>query len=100
METAPAVLWDGVVVPGRDAGLAALGQAVEFVKDQYRHCKTILVLDTKSALVERALLPAALPDGSDDPGLLVSRSDDAAGAFMAALARHRHYERETDPPRV
>jgi len=100
METAPAVLWDGVVVPGRDAALAALGQAVEFVKDQYRHCKTILVLGAKSALVERAMLPAALPDGSDDPGLLVARSDDAAAAFVAALARHRHYERETDPPRV
>ena len=99
METAPAVLWDGVVVPGGDAGLAALGQAVDFVKDQYRHCKTILVLGAKSALVERATLPAALPDGSDDPGLLVARSGDAASAFIAALARHRHYERETDPPR-
>jgi len=100
METAPAVLWDGVVVPGSDDGLAALGQAVEFVKDQYRHCKTILVLGRESALVERAMLPAALPDGSDDPGLVMARSGDAGSVFIAALARHRHYERETDPPRV
>ena len=100
METAPAVLWDGVVVPGGDAGLAALGQAVDFVKDQYRHCKTILVLGAKSALVDRAMLPSNLPDGSDDPGLVMARSGDAASAFIAALARHRHYERETDPPRV
>jgi catalase len=100
METAPAVLWDGVVVPTGDAGLAALGQAVDFVKDQYRHCKTILVLGAKSALVERAMLPAKLPDGRDDPGLVMARSGDAASAFIAALARHRHYERETDPPRI
>ena len=94
------MLWDGVVVPGGDAKLAALGQAVEFVKDQYRHCKTILVLARASALVERAMLPATLPDGSDDPGLVMARSGDAGSVFIAALARHRHYERETDPPRV
>jgi catalase len=100
METAPSVLWDGVVVPGGDGGLAGLGQAVDFVKDQYRHCKTILVLGAKSALVERASLPATLPDGGDDPGLVMARSGDTAPAFIAALARHRHYERETDPPAV
>ena len=42
--------WDGVVIPGGDAGLAGLGQAVDFVKDQYRHCKTILVLGAASSL--------------------------------------------------
>jgi len=100
MEAAPSVLWDGVVIPDGDGGLAGLGQAVDFVKDQYRHCKTILSLGAKSALIERAMLPATLPDGSDDAGLLVARSGDAADAFIAALARHRHFERETDPPAV
>jgi len=100
METAPSVLWDGVVVPGGDAALAALGQAVDFVKDQYRHCKAIAVLGAESALVERAMLPATLPDGSDDRGLVMAASGDVAAAFIAALARHRHFERETDPPAV
>jgi len=100
MEAAPSVLWDGVVIPDGDGGLAGLGQAVDFVKDQYRHCKTILSLGAKSALIERAMLPATLPDGSDDAGLLVARSGNAADAFIAALARHRHFERETDPPAV
>jgi len=77
-----------------------LGQAVDFVKDQYRHCKTILVLGVDSALVARAMLPSGLPDGSADPGFLVSTSGKAAPAFIAALARHRHFERETDPPAV
>jgi catalase len=100
METAPSVLWDGVVIPDGDGGLAGLGQAVDFVKDQYRHCKTILALGGASSLIERAMLPKTLPHGSDDPGLLMARSGDAAGAFIAALARHRHFERETDPPAV
>jgi catalase len=100
METAPSVLWDGVVVPGGDGALAALGQAVDFVKDQYRHCKTIGVLGAKSALLDRAMLPTTLPDGSDDRGLVMAGSGDAASAFIAALARHRHFERETDPPAV
>ena len=100
METGPSVLWDGVVIPSGDGGLAALGQAVDFIKDQYRHCKTILVLGAKSALVKRAMLPTALRDGSDDRGLLMPAPGDAAGAFIAALSRHRHYERETDPPAV
>ena len=54
----------------------------------------------KSALVERAALPDALPDGSADPGLIVGGRADAAQLFVAALARHRHFERETDPPSV
>jgi catalase len=100
METAPSVLWDGVVIPSGDAGLAAVGTAVDFIKDQYRHCKTILVLGAKSALVDRAMLPTALPNGSEDPGLVMAASGDVASAFIRALSRHRHYARETDPPVV
>ena len=43
----PSVLFDAVVVPdGEEAAerLALLGQALEFIKDQYRHCKPILML--------------------------------------------------------
>ena len=97
METAPAVLWDGVVVPAGDDALAGFGQAVDFVKEQYRHCKTILFAAATSALADKAMLPASLPDGSDDPGLL--RGADPK-AFIDALSKHRHYERETDPPAV
>jgi catalase len=99
-EAAPSVLWDGVVIPGGDAALAAQGQAVEFLKDQYRHCKSIFLVDKKSELLVKAGIPEALPDGSPDPGLVRANDGDAADEFIAALARHRHYERETDPPRV
>ena len=95
MSTAPAVLWDGLVVPAGDDALAAMGPAVEFIKDQYRHCKTILLLG--EALAAKAMLPTSLPDGGADPGLLHGAD---AGAFIKALSQHRHYERETDPPAV
>ena len=102
METAPSVTWDAVVLPGNDSALAAYGQALEFIKDQYRHCKPILVLGAASAVVDKAALPSALPDGSADAALVM---DDAGGrprieAFLVALSGHRDFARETDPPRV
>jgi catalase len=76
-----------------------LGQALEFIKDQYRHCKTILAFGEGASLLEAAGIPYTLPDGSSDPGLLLDVPEPAQ-AFMEALARHKHYARETDPPRV
>ena len=104
LETAPAVVWDAMVIPAGDDAFAAMGQAVDFVKDQYRHCKAILALGDSSALIDAAKLPGALPDGRADPGLILAGRQgggrSAVTAFMAAVAQHRVYERETDPPRV
>ena len=104
LETAPAVVWDAMVVPAGDDALAGMGQAVDFVKDQYRHCKAILALGESSALIDAAKLPDALPDGSADPGVILAGrrggADSAVAAFIAAVGRHRVYERETDPPKI
>jgi catalase len=82
-------------------GLAADGRALEFLKDQYRHCKTMLAIGSSADLLARAGIPTTLTDGSADPGLLLAAPGGVdADAFVAALARHRHFERETDPPRV
>jgi catalase len=107
LETAPSVAWDAVVVPADDAALAGFGQAVEFLKEQYRHCKPILLLG-ESALAAAAMLPTALPDGSVDPGLVgmgdaVAQGDDPdelAARFVLALSQHRVFERELDPPSI
>ena len=106
METAPPVLWDAMVVPDGDAAaqeFSQSGHAIEFLKDQYRHCKTILLIGAAAALLGDADIPAALPSGEADPGLLQFASDDieaALPAFIEALSRHRHWIRETDPPTV
>jgi catalase len=103
VETTPSVLYDAVVLAGGDAAvqaLAANGQVLEFVKDQYRHAKTILAFGAADALLRAAGIPATLPDGTADRGLLTGASGVHPDAFVQALARHRHFERETDPPRV
>ena len=106
METAPAVVFDALVLPSGKTAIDTLGlsgQAMEFVKLQYRHCKPILALEGASALLEGAGISPRLPDGSTDPGLLVvDGQDDAtvADAFVKAIARHRHFERQMDPPPV
>jgi catalase len=106
LETAPSVLWDACVLPGGTDTAATLGnngQSLEFIKDQYRHCKPILALGEASALLARASIPSTLPSGDADPGLLLFPDSDVGGAleaFANAIMQHRHFERETDPPRV
>jgi catalase len=105
-ETMPSVLFDAVVVPaGSDAGkrLAADGKAVEFVRDQYRHCKPMLIQGEASELLTLAGISEALRAGTVDPGLVMAPDGNASAsgdAFLAALAKHRHFERETEPPVV
>ncbi|MGZ8532608.1 MAG: catalase [Candidatus Binatia bacterium] len=106
MEAVPAVLYDALVVPGgREAIkiLGNLGQAAEFVKEQYRHCKPILVIGAGRDLVENAGVPLTLPSGEADPGILVfddEQGDEALPEFVEAIAKHSHFAREMDPPPV
>jgi catalase len=106
LETAPSVLWDACILPdGKDAieTLSGNGQVLEFIKDQYRHCKPVLALGQGGGLLEKAAIPATLVSGERDPGILLSPTVDVETAlvsFSLALAQHRHFARETNPPRV
>jgi catalase len=106
LEAAPSVLFDAMVLPDGEAGVGALvaeGQVIEFLKDQYRHCKPILALGRAAALLEAAGIADALPSGEPDPGLVLAPSGNAPAAlpaFIQAIAKHRHFERETDPPSI
>ena len=100
LEAAPSVLFDAMIVPdGVQAveSLARNAHAIDFVREQYRHCKPILVLGAGAQLLAKAMVPATLPDGAADPGLLV---DAPVDEFKAALEGHRAFVRETDPPMV
>ena len=126
VEAMPAVLWDAVVVAGGPEALPALianGQVLEFLRDQWRHAKPVLLLGRDATLLRAAGIPVA-PDApglvfaGEPPGEDDEADDDAAAAgevvvpppapgleslvqrFVAALGRHRHYERELDPPAV
>jgi len=104
-ETTPSVLWDAVAIPdGKDASvtLGNLGHVVEFLKDQYRHAKPILALGAGAALAETAGIVTKLPSGKRDPGVLAGKltAEKALPDFIKMIARHRHHEREMDPPPV
>jgi catalase len=106
MEATPAVLYDALVVlGGREAvdALGNIGLALEFIKDQYRHCKPILALGAGRDLVESAGVPATLASGDPDPGLIRledKQLTEGLARFIEALAKHRAFERDTDPPVV
>ena len=73
METAPSVVWDAMIVPDGEAAADALaqsGHALEFLKDQYRHCKPILLMGAARVLVEGRHSP--------DPAVRRRRSGAAA----------------------
>lgn len=105
-ESMPAVLFDALVVPGGHEDVRTLvdvGQAVEFIREQYRHCKPILALGIGKDLIESAGVKLVLPSGELDPGVLTFQDEiphDVLPQFIEAIAAHRHFERETDPPRV
>jgi catalase len=72
------------------------------LKDQYRHCKTILVLGASSSLMVKAGISPQLPTGAEDPGLILAASSEALDPqiFITAVAQHRHPARDSDPPLV
>lgn len=101
MENSPGFLFDALVVP--DGGkavqaLAANRHAMDFVKDQFRHCKAILALGAGRELLELAGLGSAM---DEDPGIVLAEAaaaDKAASAFIDAIAAHRHPSRESGIP--
>jgi catalase len=105
-ENAASVLFDAVVLPDGAAGVSALaaeGHAQEFVAHQYRHGKTLLALGASRGWLDKLGIAANLPSGAKDGGIVLSDGTNPAGAasaFIKAVGRHRHPERETDPPKV
>jgi catalase len=106
LENSPPVLFDALVLPDGIEAIERLskdGHTLEFLKDQYRHCKSILVLGAAAKLLKKAGIFEVLPSGEPDPGLLVAEPsgyESAANRFIAAIARHRHPERDSDPPLI
>ena len=103
LENSPSVLFDAIVLPdGADAvkALAKDGHTMEFLKDAFRHCKTILALGRSDALLDQA---GVLELTGKDPGLMWCEPEMVeAGipAFISAIAAHRHPTRDTDPPKI
>jgi len=102
IEAMPSVLWDAVVLPdgeGATATLATNADVQDFVKEQYRHGKPLLVLGRAGVELLRASgVQPQSTDEASDPALVMSESQpmqsDDAHRFVAALGNQRQYERE------
>ena len=99
------VMYDAVLVPGGTASVQALlanGEAVRFVLEAYRHCKTIAVIGEGVQLLRS--LGLRTEEGSPPvAGLVIGRNDppsrpQLAQEFLAAMARHRHWTRPNPEP--
>ena len=105
IEAGPSVLYDAVVIPDGQAAVEKLcknADAVDFIKQQYRHCKPMLVLGAGSMMLTRAEIETTLPDGTADTAIagIDAQPVPALAAFIKALAGPRMYAREMDPPQV
>lgn len=105
VENEPGFLFDALVIADGADGVAALkrdGHTMEFNKDQYRHCKTIMAIGAAKALLDAAEASATTPSGDPDPGIIIvdGAIGEAIAAFVQGIEDHRHPVRETDPPLV
>ena len=106
--TSSSVLFDAVFIPGGDKSIQALQQeddAVEFVKEAYKHCKTLAATGAGGRFVRMACLGRDTAGVSEqegnqkteDEGLIIGKEHDirsVASQFINAMARHRHWARE------
>ena len=95
----PGFLFDAVVLPQGDAAIDILmddPNVLDFVKNIYRHGKTIVAFSGQHRLLELAGVSPSLPDASADPGIVIVPNDPkkAFGKIEQAIARHTHPERE------
>jgi catalase len=96
----PSVMFDAVLVPGGAASAEALardGDAVHFVLEAYKHCKTLCVIGEGIELL-RTLGIGAGEGGPAVVGVLIGKNDPPGRAqlaqdFIAAIGRHRHWLR-------
>jgi catalase len=101
MENSPSVLFDALVLPDGAKAVKSLGEdshSMDFVKDQFRHCKPILALGASRKLLEMA----GIPTGKErDAGILLAdaaKAAQVAKSFVTAVKAHRHPARHSDPP--
>ncbi len=100
--TAASVLFDAVYVVGGEHAVDWLSEAdaIEFVKDAYKHCKPVAATGKGVRLLEAASVPVGAaddPDPADQATVVSDRLSRAvAQRFIAALAQHRLWTREPE----
>ena len=91
--TGSSVLYDAIVIGGNVATkIASNGNAIHWVLEAFKHCKTIAAWGDGVTLFER------LGDISTDPAVITDTTvtDDFLNRLTLAIAKHRNWERDVD----
>lgn len=101
LATTGSVLFDAVYIPGGTRSVATLGReadALHFINQAYKHCKTIAASGEGRGLVSPFTgNQGRNGDGEQFPGIILGpdRSiEKIAEDFIGAISRHRHWKRE------
>ncbi len=100
--TAKSVLFDAVFVAGGEeaAKWAQETDAIEFVKDAYKHCKAVAAAGEGVTLLEEADIPvggAADPDPADAATIVAAKvTRSLTRRLVTAMAQHRLWTREPE----
>ena len=103
--TASSVMFDAVYIPGGEKSVKALQEqveALEFVQEAFKHCKTIAANGAGVEFIRACRLTNGAADGKAkdsafEEGVILGRDDQAgkiATEFIKAIAQHRHWSRE------
>ena len=101
LENEPGFLFDALVLPDGEKAINILAQhpqTMDFIKDQYLHYKSILVLGSSKKLLDKVGIDYETTNESEHHGLIVrpaNKADEAIKTFISALAVQRHWHRNT-----
>ena len=98
-------MFDAVYIPGGEKSVKALQEqveALEFVQEAFKHCKTIAANGAGLEFIRACRLANGAADGKAkdsavEEGVILGRDDQAgkiASEFIKAIAQHRHWSRE------
>ena len=96
--TASSVLFDAVYVPSGEKSVMGLTRdpaALEFVSEAYKHAKALAASGAGAQLFEAAGVFKAAD--RQDEAIIVAKggaSEEMASQFVAAIAKHRNWQRE------
>jgi len=99
--TTSSVMFDAVYIPGGKENIDILIRdvdAIHFIREAYRHCKTIAASSEGCEIVDATCKSQGSVGVSEaSVGILLGRDipfDQLAKDFIAAIAKHRHWQRE------
>lgn len=100
LATVGSVMFDAVYIPGGYRSVEALckdANAILFVKEAYKHGKSVAASNEGGMLITRAARSSVMSDVFKGPGVITAGpttpTESFVKSFIAAVANHRFYER-------